>query len=345
MITPIIDQVATVLHRRSRRELFLIGLAMALIIAALDYLTRYNISFSFLYLMPILLVTWFGGIDLGITFSIISAFSVVFGDVARGYIYPHFFLTVWNLVFTILMFILISFFLWSIKAAENKYKDLIDFIVHDFKNYLTSISLSFETLAVISKDKTGDQQKILDLGTVSSKRTFMLIDSILDISRIQGKKMPVKISKENIKDIAESSIKFMSDIAERNKISLVSSYRSSVETINTDKSLLSRILLNLTNNALKISPEGSSIEIDISDGKKNGEITISVTDHGPGISREMADKVFNKFAQFGEHKTGKLVGSGIGLAFCKAAVEALGGKILINSKEGQGTTFSFSLPA
>jgi two-component system sensor histidine kinase KdpD len=107
-----------------------------------------------------------------------------------------------------------------------------------------------------------------------------------------------------------------------------------------DAVLIEQVLINLLENAAKYTPTGSPIEI--SAHQDQTDVVIEVADHGPGIPKELADKIFEKFYRLPRERAGG--GAGLGLAICRGVVEAHGGRIWVNSREGEGSTFSFSLP-
>jgi signal transduction histidine kinase len=107
-----------------------------------------------------------------------------------------------------------------------------------------------------------------------------------------------------------------------------------------DKDMILRVFLNLLENATKFIPAGGSVSVDAI--QENGWVTVSIEDNGPGIPILDRERIFDKFTRLrGTHKPG---GLGIGLAFCKIAVEGHGGKIWVESQNNVGTTFYFTLP-
>lgn len=103
-------------------------------------------------------------------------------------------------------------------------------------------------------------------------------------------------------------------------------------------------MINLLSNAIKFGRPESAVTVRVTAGD-TANLTFSVIDQGRGISKEWADKLFNRFVQVEAHKKeGILVGSGLGLVFCRQAVELLGGHIWLESKENEGTTITFVLP-
>jgi signal transduction histidine kinase len=111
-------------------------------------------------------------------------------------------------------------------------------------------------------------------------------------------------------------------------------------TLEIDVDMIRRVLINLLENAIKYTRSGDQITVRTS--SRDGELVVSVADSGPGIPGEDLEKIFDKFTRVTKDDRPK--GLGLGLAFCRLAVEAHGGEIWVESEEGKGSTFSFSLP-
>jgi signal transduction histidine kinase len=109
-----------------------------------------------------------------------------------------------------------------------------------------------------------------------------------------------------------------------------------------DRWVLIRILVNLLSNALKYTPSGGTITLTVA--MDDGWVHFSVKDQGPGIPKEYLERIFDRFVQVEARKAGAAVGTGLGLTFCKLAVEAHGGRIWLESEVGNGTTVHFVMP-
>jgi signal transduction histidine kinase len=116
-----------------------------------------------------------------------------------------------------------------------------------------------------------------------------------------------------------------------------------VKQIYADPDVTTRVLVNLLSNAIKFSRPHSSVIICIEASDAN-MLAFRITDQGPGIPNEWVDRVFDKFTQVDARKTGGAIGSGLGLTFCRLAVQAQGGQIWLESEVGKGTIVTFTLP-
>jgi signal transduction histidine kinase len=108
--------------------------------------------------------------------------------------------------------------------------------------------------------------------------------------------------------------------------------------------MLRRVIVNLVGNAVKFAPSGSGLTLSAALAPDAESVIVSVQDQGPGISREYQSRIFDKFVQVAGAKSAEKVSVGLGLAFCRLAVEAQGGEIWVDSEPGKGACFSFSVP-
>ena len=110
-----------------------------------------------------------------------------------------------------------------------------------------------------------------------------------------------------------------------------------------DPEIIRRVMTNLIENAFKASPEGACVDIRVAREDEH-YVRVAIEDSGHGIPPEFQDKVFDKFSSLDSRKAGAVSSYGLGLTFCRLAVEAHGGRIQVSSREGEGSTFSFTLP-
>jgi signal transduction histidine kinase len=171
-------------------------------------------------------------------------------------------------------------------------------------------------------------------------RLTLLIRDLLDMSRIDAGKLTLDKRSCQVKEILDSASGVLRVIAAKHKLEIAS--LPEWPGVAADKSQIVQVITNLTENATKFSPEGSLIEI--AAAFKADCIIISVQDHGPGMPQEVVDSLFNRFYQAKQLVAGKTRGTGLGLTICKGIVEAHGGKIWVESEEGKGSKFSFSIP-
>lgn len=227
----------------------------------------------------------------------------------------------------------------------NKMKDnLSQMLVHDFKTPITVIKGYLELLA--KKEENETHKKWIFQMQIYLSSLQQMVYNLLDISRLESATTSILV-KENLTlgKLIEDVVGEMKFVADDKEVAIESQvYQPDTEVL-ADKAILGRILTNLLNNAIKFTPSGKNIIIKAEVGKDEQllnapSVKISVIDHGEGISGENLEKVFQKY--WTTTPEGK--GTGLGLTFCKLAVEAHGGKIRVDSEFGKGSTFSFVIP-
>ena len=130
--------------------------------------------------------------------------------------------------------------------------------------------------------------------------------------------------------------------AERTRVRIVKEIPPGLPSIQVDRQLTTRVLVNILANAVKFSPSDGTITVEAIPGN-TGELILGVHDEGPGIPPEWAEKVFNKYAQIDQRKHGARAGAGLGLTFCKLAVNTQGGHIWVESDGETGTSVRFTV--
>jgi len=167
-----------------------------------------------------------------------------------------------------------------------------------------------------------------------------MVNSLLDVSRLEQGQMPLDVTRSDIDVLIQNALDSLGSL--RKHISLLYQKQSLPVMVNCDESLITRVIANLVGNAIKFTPEGSKVAVSV---EMNGDgARICVADTGGGISREYHQKIFEKFGQVENRQQKNMYSSGLGLAFCKLAVEVHGGHIGVESEVGKGSTFWFTLP-
>ena len=226
-------------------------------------------------------------------------------------------------------------------ALDDLRNDLTSMVYHDLRSPLSNIISSLDILSGLVNAKDNETiQSILEIAANSTTRIERLVNSLLDINRLESGQKIVSQNIVYMHEITAEAVKEVQAIAESRRQEARSQTPGDLPPVWVDKDMILRVLLNLLENATKFTPAGSKISVDAS--QQDGWITISIEDNGPGIPVLQRERIFDKFTRLrGAHKPG---GLGIGLAFCKMAVEGHGGKIWVESQNNVGTTFFFTLP-
>ena len=226
------------------------------------------------------------------------------------------------------------------KELDALREDLTSMIYHDLRSPLGNIVSSLSVLGgmVNANESAGS---ILKVARQSTDRIQRLIDSLLDINRLESGQSIARQSEVHAEDLIQSAVDDVGPSAEGRRQTVVTNIAEPLPAIWVDADMIRRVLINLLENAIKYSKTDTTIEIG---ARREGEaVRFWVQDQGPGIEPSDHKRVFEKFRrlQAGAHHP---TGLGIGLAFCRTAVLAHGGRIWIESEVGHGSRFLFTLP-
>jgi len=231
-----------------------------------------------------------------------------------------------------------------LQDQEHLRDALIEFLVHDLRSPLTNIISGLETLLVSTEDNlTPEDRELIEMALIGAHRLLTMVNSILDLRKLEEGKFPLYLKEFEPHEAVGEAIRQVQLWARQSNINLQVEFEPNVpEKMIADRWVLIRILVNLLSNALKYTPSGGTIKVRVF--MDDGWVHFSVADQGPGIPKEYLDRIFDRFVQVEARKAGAAVGTGLGLTFCKLAVEAHGGRIWIESEVGKGTTVHFVLP-
>lgn len=222
---------------------------------------------------------------------------------------------------------------------------LTQMIVHDLKNPLTGIMGCSELLMMTKENLSEKQIAIVKKIDESATTILNMISDMLDISRMEENKLILHKQFFNITEILQANVEEFRIMMQKNSITAEIDSNGSLPLVEADKDMINRVIANLLHNAVKHShPEGRIILTARHDPVSN-KIMISIQDFGEGIPEEYHEKIFEKFSQADLKKYGLKTDRGLGLAFCKLAIEAHGGQIHVESRLHQGSKFIFDIPA
>jgi two-component system, sensor histidine kinase and response regulator len=226
-------------------------------------------------------------------------------------------------------------------CREQQMKEsLLHMIVHDLRTPLAGLEGFLQLLQMAAGAKLEDRPAhYLKQALHASHNLAHQIDLLLDISRMEEGKMPVQAVSHNLADVVDQALEPLRPLfgSRRLELALPSQPVSAVG----DPSLLGRVVSNLVGNAIAFTPpQDGAIAVRLLSGL--GAARVEVEDNGPGIEPAKQEAIFEKFFQVGEHVRSR--SSGLGLAFCKLAMEAQGGRIGVVSQPGAGSRFWFEVP-
>ena len=233
---------------------------------------------------------------------------------------------------------------------EQMKSEFVSLVSHELRTPLTSI-IGF--ISLILDGKTGainqKQHESLSRAHRQSKRLAVLINDLLDISRIESGRIEMKQEQVQIDWIAKRRIEELRPQADEKSIALILETPPNVPIMIADADRIGQIFINLIGNAIKFTPDNGKVTVRISKSSQNGSegngFHVEVIDTGPGIPAEEREKVFDKFRQLGNVQTRQQGGSGLGLSIASGIVEAHGGKLWVDTGDnGQGCNFQFFIP-
>ncbi|HXP89895.1 MAG TPA: response regulator [Fibrobacteria bacterium] len=228
-----------------------------------------------------------------------------------------------------------------LRELERLRDDLVHLVVHDMRSPLTGICGNLELAAMeaqsLGHEKLGNRiRKAVD----SAMALNNLSNTMLDLSRLEEKRMPVSIEPCDAAELARQAWARLGSTVEHHFLELGGALGPG--TLHCDRDLTLRILQNLVSNAVHHAPFETTIGIRCRPG--TGRTRVEILDHGRGVPEGQRGTVFEKFRQVEEHRKTGYHSSGLGLTFCKLAVEAQGGEIGVENAPGAGALFWFTLP-
>jgi PAS domain S-box-containing protein len=228
------------------------------------------------------------------------------------------------------------------KNLDHLREDLIAMIYHDIRSPLANIVSSLDLFdAMLPADGDPSYRSLLSIALRSTERIQRLTNSLLDISRLESGQKIGNLFSTSPRLLARDAIDSVEHLAENKNQSIDITIPENVPYPQVEADMIRRVLINLLENSIKFTPPGGHITIG---AEASGPwVMMWVQDDGPGIPPEDQERIFNKFTRLNVAEGTK--GIGLGLAYCRLAIEAHGGRIWVVSKPGEGARFYFLLPS
>lgn len=228
--------------------------------------------------------------------------------------------------------------------ADKMKNEFISTVSHELRTPLTSIIGSLGL--VLGGAIPGIPEKANEMINIAKKnadRLVRLINDILDIEKIESGKLNVCLKPQSLIPLVDQGIESTQGFAQKFGVTITrTTAPTEIIIVNVDGDRLIQVINNLVSNAVKFSPQSSSVDVSVTPSARS--VRVSVADHGPGIPEEFHQRIFKKFAQADSSDTRKYPGTGLGLNISKALIESMDGRIDYESTLGQGTIFYFDLP-
>jgi PAS domain S-box-containing protein len=221
--------------------------------------------------------------------------------------------------------------------------DFIAMVSHELRSPIAAIGQNINLiLDGLAGETTEKQRHLLTRAKERSKGLLNLIADLLEISKIDAGVAMQRREPLQIEEVVRKVVELMEGEAQAKRISLTAQFDSSLSPVLGDRDNLEGVFTNLVNNAIKYTPGGGKVMIEV---RPDGDyVKTAVKDTGIGISKEDLPRIFDKFARVKSEKTRGIVGTGLGLSIVKGIVEAHLGSISVESEEGTGTTVTVLLP-
>lgn len=230
----------------------------------------------------------------------------------------------------------------EIRRLEKMRSDFVANVSHELRTPITSIKGFTETLLEGAMQDEETCRNFLQIISDESERLYRMIRDILDLSKIEQKRLPLQMNQVHLQELIASAVAIMNDQAQRKQLSIALPNQTPEILLMTDRDCLQQIVLNLLSNAVAYTPEGGAITIHTEQNAQR--VLIEVSDTGIGIPEKDIPRIFERFYRVDKARSRDSGGTGLGLAIVKHLVENLHGQIIVKSREGQGTTFTVTLP-
>ncbi|MGC8838635.1 MAG: sensor histidine kinase, partial [Anaerolineae bacterium] len=234
------------------------------------------------------------------------------------------------------------------KLAQLR-EDLSQMMVHDLRSPLSAVATALKMLREMADDLSPERrEQLVDMGLRGVERLDIMIHTLLEIGRLQSGDLRPEQIPLPLDEVIQAVVRRLAPLAVEAHIDIQVDLEESLPPAYADLSLVERVLSNLLDNALKFSPDHSLVTISAhavhGQDKPGRWLRVAVRDQGPGVPPAYREAIFEKFGQV-RNAPSRRRGAGLGLTFCRLAVEAHGGRIGLECPPEGGSIFWFTLPA
>jgi PAS domain S-box-containing protein len=233
-----------------------------------------------------------------------------------------------------------AFLYQSAQHAAAARDEILGVVSHDLRNPLSAIAMCARVLVNAPPGEAADQRELVTAILESTDLMHRLIQDLLDVSMIESGHLAIRRQPEALPELVERVLAMMRDAARERNVVLRTALAPALPRVNVDAGRVVQVLANLVANAVKFTESGGVITVSAAVGMS--EVVVDVRDTGIGIPPEDLPHIFDRY--WHARRSARTAGTGLGLAISRGIVEAHGGRLWVESAEGQGSTFRFSLP-
>lgn len=230
----------------------------------------------------------------------------------------------------------------ELKRLERIRQDFVANVSHELRTPLSSIKGYAETLLEGALEDRSHARDFVDIIHRDSERLSKLIDDILDLSKIESGKMKMSFGPVDLGDAIRRTLAILDNQAKAKNIAIQLNVPEGLPLVRADETRLIQVLMNLTDNAIKYTPEDGRVTLSVV--AEGGFVHVDVIDTGIGIPEKDLPRIFERFYRVDKARSREMGGTGLGLSIVKHIVSAHDGQIWVASVQGQGSTFSFTIP-
>ncbi|MDD5370344.1 MAG: ATP-binding protein, partial [Anaerolineaceae bacterium] len=227
------------------------------------------------------------------------------------------------------------------KDLDALREDLISMVYHDLRSPLANVVSSLDVMeSLMPPQDGGSLSSVLNIAVRSTRRIQRLVNSLLDITRLEAGQTLINQTRVDAHTLVSDTLDAVEPLSKSKSQCFIMDLPESLPQLWADEDMIRRVMINLLENAVKFSPAKAQIVVGAQ--RVGDQVEIWVQDSGSGIPAELQDAIFDKFTRL--HADSGAKGLGLGLAFCRLAVQAHGGKIWLESSPKTGSRFHFTLP-
>lgn len=230
----------------------------------------------------------------------------------------------------------------ELEKVERLRQQVVANVSHELRTPLTIIKGYAEALEDGVIESPEEQRSYLAAIREESDRLNRLVTELLDLSRIQTGQMQLNLRELSMREVATEAVAKLSARAQEKKIEIINAISADLPPVKADTDRVLQVLVNLLANAIQFTPPGGKVQL--AAAVEEGFMHVSVSDTGIGIPAEHLSRIWERFHKVDEARSRNDSGTGLGLAIVKSIVEAHGGQVKVESEEGVGSTFTFTLP-